>query len=66
MSILLSGQNVLDLASYRYGGYSEKGWGRGVRSLVFRSSLPSDEIDTYILLEDGTVRARVLLNGEYK
>lgn len=46
----------------RYGGYSEEGWGRGVRSLVFRSSLPSDEIDTYILLEDGTVRAKVLLN----
>ncbi|KAI6096073.1 Metallo-dependent phosphatase [Pisolithus croceorrhizus] len=48
-----------------YGGYSGEGWGRGVRSFVFRSSLPSDGIDSYILLEDGTVRARVLLNHEY-
>ncbi|KAI6096160.1 Metallo-dependent phosphatase [Pisolithus croceorrhizus] len=49
-----------------YGGYSGEGWGRGVRSFVIRSSLPSDGIDSYILLEDGTARARVFLNHEYR
>ncbi|KAL4076881.1 Metallo-dependent phosphatase-like protein [Scleroderma yunnanense] len=49
-----------------YGGYGEEDWGRGVRSLIFRSSVPSDGIETYILLEDGTMRARVILNSEYK
>lgn len=49
-----------------YGGYSKEGWGRGIRSLIFRSSAPSDGIETYILLDDKTTRAGVVLNNEYK
>ncbi|KIJ63670.1 hypothetical protein HYDPIDRAFT_29460 [Hydnomerulius pinastri MD-312] len=48
-----------------YGGYSGQGWGRGARSLLFRSAVPGDGIETYIILEDGTTRARVVLDEEY-
>lgn len=50
----------------RYGGYSKEGWGRGIRSLIFRSSVPDDGIETYIVLDDKTTRARVVLNGDYR
>ncbi|KAF9242310.1 Metallo-dependent phosphatase-like protein [Melanogaster broomeanus] len=48
-----------------YGGYSSPGWGRGVRSLLFRSAKPSEGIESYIMLEDGTMRARVVLDEDY-
>lgn len=48
-----------------YGGYSSKGWGRGARILLLHSSFPHDGIETYILLEDGSTRAKVTLNEGY-
>ncbi|TFK25358.1 Metallo-dependent phosphatase [Coprinopsis marcescibilis] len=44
-----------------YGGYSDSGWGHGVRNIVFKTSRPDASIDTWIRLEDGDIRARVAL-----
>ncbi|KAJ7474120.1 Metallo-dependent phosphatase-like protein [Mycena latifolia] len=44
-----------------YGGYDKEGWGHGVRNLVFGSPNPHDGIETWIRLEDGATRARVVL-----
>ncbi|KII84523.1 hypothetical protein PLICRDRAFT_351516 [Plicaturopsis crispa FD-325 SS-3] len=49
-----------------YGGYSSAGWGHGVRNIVFSSPKPSDGLETWIRLEDGETRARVVLNSQYK
>ncbi|KAF9224759.1 Metallo-dependent phosphatase [Gyrodon lividus] len=48
-----------------YGGYSSPGWGRGVRSLLFRSAMPDEGIESYIMLENGTTHARVVLDEDY-
>ncbi|KAG9307965.1 Metallo-dependent phosphatase [Chiua virens] len=48
-----------------YGGYSGPGWGRGVRTMIFNSTAPLDGIETYILMENGTSHARVLLDEHF-
>ncbi|KIK78297.1 hypothetical protein PAXRUDRAFT_164361 [Paxillus rubicundulus Ve08.2h10] len=48
-----------------YGGYSSSGWGRGVRSLRFRSAMPDDGIESYIMFENGTTHASVVLDADY-
>lgn len=49
----------------RYGGYSSPGWGHGVRTIVFNSTAPLDGLETYILMENGTSHARVVLDEHY-
>jgi len=49
-----------------YGGYSSDGWGHGVRNIVFNSPKPTDGLDTWIRLQDGTTRARVTLDPSYQ
>ncbi|KAJ6567948.1 Metallo-dependent phosphatase-like protein [Mycena vulgaris] len=44
-----------------YGGYDKEGWGHGVRNLVLASPDPQDRIETWIRLENGETRARVVL-----
>ncbi|CCL99776.1 uncharacterized protein FIBRA_01798 [Fibroporia radiculosa] len=48
-----------------YGGYSDAGWGHGVRNILFSSPEPGDAVETWIRLENGTTRARVMLNAGY-
>ncbi|KAL5498723.1 hypothetical protein ACEPAH_2078 [Sanghuangporus vaninii] len=48
-----------------YGGYSGVGWGHGVRNIIVQSPDPSSALDTWIRLEDGETRARVLLDQNY-
>lgn len=48
-----------------YGGYSDAGWGHGIRNIVFSSPDPSDGLETWIRLEYGETRARVLLDSNY-
>ncbi|KAH9939180.1 Metallo-dependent phosphatase [Amylocystis lapponica] len=48
-----------------YGGYSSAGWGHGVRNIVFSSPNPTDGLESWIRLEDGTTRARVVLDANY-
>ncbi|TFK47515.1 Metallo-dependent phosphatase [Heliocybe sulcata] len=48
-----------------YGGYSSTGWDHGVRNIVFSSPSPTQGLDTWIRLENGTTRARVTLDGNY-
>jgi len=49
-----------------YGGYSNPGWGHGVRNIIFTSSDPRAGVETWIRLEDGEVRARVVLDEGFK
>lgn len=55
----------LKLCASRYGGYSGPHWGRGVRSLVFHSAAPLEGIETYIMMENGSTHARVILDEYY-
>jgi len=48
-----------------YGGYTGDGWGYGVRNLMFSSPNPKDGVETWIRLEAGDTRARIMLNNEY-
>lgn len=48
-----------------YGGYGEYWWGFGVRNLVFTSTDPKDGVNTWIRLERGEIRARVVLDDNY-
>jgi len=48
-----------------YGGYDNPSWGNGVRNIVFSSPNPGQAVETWIRLEDGQTRARVVLNGNY-
>lgn len=47
-----------------YGGY-DRGWGQGVRNLVFQSPDPKEGIKTWIRFENGTTRAEVVLDDNY-
>ncbi|KIJ63787.1 hypothetical protein HYDPIDRAFT_133633 [Hydnomerulius pinastri MD-312] len=49
-----------------YGGYDSPDWGRGVRTFIFSSTDPTHGVETYIKLEDGTVRDRVVLDKNYQ
>ncbi|KDQ60405.1 hypothetical protein JAAARDRAFT_605439 [Jaapia argillacea MUCL 33604] len=48
-----------------YGGYGSPGWGHGVRNIVFSSPDPTHGLETWIRLEDGETRARVILDENY-
>ncbi|KAF5354531.1 hypothetical protein D9758_011240 [Tetrapyrgos nigripes] len=48
-----------------YGGYTQDGWGYGVRNLVFKSTKPDTTVDTWIRLEGGEEKARVVLGPDY-
>lgn len=48
-----------------YGGYSSAGWGHGVRNIVFQSDKPTDGLESWIRLEGGETRARVILDQNY-
>jgi hypothetical protein len=50
---------------FRYGGYTGAGWGQGVRNIVFSSADPAIGLETWIRLEDGQTRAKVMLDGTY-
>ncbi|KAH8083286.1 Metallo-dependent phosphatase-like protein [Cristinia sonorae] len=49
-----------------YGGYSSDTWGHGVRNILFKSTKPHDSVETWIRLEEGETRARVVLDKNYK
>jgi hypothetical protein len=49
----------------RYGGYGQPGWGYGVRNIIFSSPDPKVPPETWIRLEDGTIRARIKLDDNY-
>lgn len=61
----LSVCKVIQFYVSRYGGYSDPKWGRGVRSIVFHSTAPLEGIETYVMMEDGTSHARVILDEFY-
>jgi hypothetical protein len=46
-----------------YGGYGDAS--RGGRQIVLNEETVQDEVETWILLEDGTISAHVTLNGTY-
>ncbi|KAJ3797657.1 Metallo-dependent phosphatase [Lentinula aff. detonsa] len=48
-----------------YGGYGDYSWGYGVRNLVFNSTDPKGGVQTWIRLEDGDIRANVILDPSY-
>ncbi|KIY48716.1 Metallo-dependent phosphatase, partial [Fistulina hepatica ATCC 64428] len=48
-----------------YGGYSSTGWGHGIRNIIFTSTDPTADIETWIRLEYGHTRAYLILNAEY-
>jgi hypothetical protein len=48
-----------------YGGYSGPDWDHGVRNLVFNSPHPTEGVDTWIRLEEGEIRARVVLDESF-
>jgi len=48
-----------------YGGYSQSGWGRGVRNLKFHTPDPNAGVETWIRLHEGEIRARVILDHQY-
>lgn len=50
----------------RYGGYDGPEWGHGVRNLLFTSPDPKRGVDTWIRLENGETRARIVLSRNYK
>lgn len=47
-----------------YGGYGEAWWGFGVRLFAFAQDVTAG-VDTWIRLENGTVRAKVRLDGRH-
>ncbi|KIM42428.1 hypothetical protein M413DRAFT_18672 [Hebeloma cylindrosporum] len=48
-----------------YGGYDSAGWGHGVRNLLFRTPDPKAGVETWIRLQEGETRARVILDDDY-
>ncbi|KAF8908604.1 Metallo-dependent phosphatase-like protein [Gymnopilus junonius] len=48
-----------------YGGYSSDDWGHGVRNIVFNSPDPTAGVETWISLEGGKTRARVVLDNNF-
>ncbi|KAK7034650.1 hypothetical protein VNI00_012292 [Paramarasmius palmivorus] len=48
-----------------YGGYGQPEWGYGVRNLLFNSSDPREGVETWIRLEQGETRARIILDRNY-
>jgi len=54
-----------DLHLCRYGGYGARWWGHGVRNILFKSPDPSIAPETWIRLEEGETRARIVLDQNY-
>jgi hypothetical protein len=50
----------------RYGGYDSPDWGHGVRDFVFSADNVTGGVDTWVRLEDGTRRAIVRLDTNFK
>ncbi|KAF8157071.1 Metallo-dependent phosphatase-like protein [Crassisporium funariophilum] len=48
-----------------YGGYGDSSWGQGVRNFVFHTPDPKASVQTWIRLEKGETRARVVLDNNY-
>lgn len=48
-----------------YGGYGDRSWGFGVRNFVFNSPKPEAPLETWIRLESGVTRAKVLLDSNF-
>ena len=49
----------------RYGGYGKHSWGYGVRNLKFHTPDPKSGVETWIRLQKGETRARVILDDKY-
>jgi len=49
----------------RYGGYGQPGWGYGVRNLMFHTPDLNAGVETWIRLQGGEIRARVILDDQY-
>ena len=72
-SINILGKRVALFPSYlffivkcrRYGGYGQPSWGYGVRNLVFDTPDPNANVETWIRLQEGETRARVILDDQY-
>ncbi|KDR72673.1 hypothetical protein GALMADRAFT_142967 [Galerina marginata CBS 339.88] len=48
-----------------YGGYGDASWGYGVRNLFFHTPDPRASVETWIRLQAGETRARVMLDDTY-
>ncbi|EEB94537.1 hypothetical protein MPER_06633, partial [Moniliophthora perniciosa FA553] len=48
-----------------YGGYTQPDWEYGVRNILFSSADPRKGVETWIRLEQGETRARIILDGNY-
>ncbi|TFK33984.1 Metallo-dependent phosphatase-like protein [Crucibulum laeve] len=48
-----------------YGGYGQPEWGYGVRNIHFTSPDPTHGVETWIRLEEGETRARIMLDHAY-
>ncbi|KAF4607507.1 hypothetical protein EYR38_001579 [Pleurotus pulmonarius] len=48
-----------------YGGYGDHSWDFGVRNFVFKSPDPGAPLDTWIRLESGVTRAKVVLDSNF-
>lgn len=48
-----------------YGGYGDHSWDFGVRNFVFNSPNPEAPLETWIRLESGIIRARVVLDSNF-
>jgi hypothetical protein len=48
-----------------YGGYGQPSWGYGVRNLKFHTPDPNAGVETWIRLQEGEIRARVILDHQY-
>ncbi|ESK86704.1 calcineurin-like phosphoesterase [Moniliophthora roreri MCA 2997] len=48
-----------------YGGYTQPDWEYGVRNVLFSSPDPRKGVETWIRLEQGETRARIILDSNY-
>lgn len=63
---ILSIENFISYHEFgRYGGYGEHSWGYGVRNLKFDTPDPNAGVETWIRLQEGETRARVVLDDQY-
>ena len=49
----------------RYGGYGKPSWGYGVRNIKFQTPDPNAGVETWIRLQEGEIRAKVILDDQY-
>ena len=50
---------------HSYGGYDSAGWGHGVRNLLFHTPDPKAGVETWIRLQEGETKARIILDNDY-